>query len=138
MFEQRYAILREDYANAGKASSAIKSALKQLGIAPDILRRIAVACYEAEINLIIHSYGGEILMSIDEENSKVILSFNDTGPGIPDMEKALTPGFSTASATAREFGFGAGMGLPNIKRVSDEFDVVSSSEGTHLKIGFYV
>ena len=96
MFEQRYAILREDYANAGKASSAIKSALKQLGIAPDILRRIAVACYEAEINLIIHSYGGEILMSIDEENSKVILSFNDTGPGIPDMEKALTPGFSTA------------------------------------------
>ena len=133
-----YQVIKDNYEDAGQASRDIKNQLKAIGYDPKILKRVSIACYEAEINLIIHSYGGEILMSIDEENSKVILSFNDTGPGIPDMEKALTPGFSTASATAREFGFGAGMGLPNIKRVSDEFDVVSSSEGTHLKIGFYV
>lgn len=138
MFEQKYSIVYEDYANAGKASSAIKSSLKQLGIAPDVLRRIAVACYEAEINLIIHSNGGEILLEIDEENGKVILHFDDTGPGIEDLEKALTPGWSTANATAREFGFGAGMGLPNIKRVSDDFDVSTSHQGTHLTIGFNV
>lgn len=138
MFEQKYKIQCQDYANAGKASSAIKSFLKQLGISSDALRKIAVACYEAEINLIIHSLGGEITLMIDENSNKVILHFDDCGPGIEDLEKALTPGYSTASETAREFGFGAGMGLPNIKRVSDEFDVKTSPKGTHLTIGFLI
>ena len=92
---------------------------------------------EAEINLIIHSYGGEIILEITEDGI-VYLSFNDSGPGITDLEKALTPGFSTASTQAREFGFGAGMGLPNIKRVSDIFEINTSSAGTNLKIGFKI
>lgn len=137
MFKQNYIVNREDFANAGKVSRNIKSLLKQLGVTSDILRRIAVACYEAEINLIIHSYGGEIILEITDDGI-VYLSFNDTGPGIQDIEKALTPGFSTASTQAREFGFGAGMGLPNIKRVSDTFDIDTSPSGTNLRIGFRI
>ena len=137
MFNQTFIVEREDFANAGKVSTKIKSVLKQLGVPSDVLRRIAVACYEAEINLIIHSYGGEIILEITEDGM-VYLSFNDKGPGINDIEKALTPGFSTASTQAREFGFGAGMGLPNIKRVSDTFDIQTSPAGTNLKIGFNI
>lgn len=137
MYRQEFVIAREDYANAGKTSSSIKSLLKQLSIPSEILRRIAVACYEAEINLIIHSYGGIITLEILDDG-QVVLSFDDKGPGIKDIEKAMTPGFSTASKTAREFGFGAGMGLPNIKRVSDTFELKTSEQGTHLKIGFKI
>lgn len=137
MFNQTFVVNREDFANAGKVSTRIKGILKQLGVASDVLRRIAVACYEAEINMIIHSYGGEIILEISEDGV-VYLSFNDKGPGIKDIEKALTPGFSTASTQAREFGFGAGMGLPNIKRVSDIFDIQTSPAGTNLKIGFNI
>lgn len=135
MYKQEFRIEREDYINAGKVSTNVKSLLKQLAIPNDILRRIAVACYEAEINMIIHSYGGTISLEISDE-MEVKLSFNDVGPGIQDIEKALTPGYSTASKKAREFGFGAGMGLPNIKRVSDKFELTTSSSGTHLEIGF--
>lgn len=137
MFKETYPILREDYVNAGKVSTNIKGLLKQLFVPSDILRRIAVACYEAEINMIIHSYGGEIILEISDDG-KLYLSFNDVGPGIEDVEKALTPGYSTASGKAREFGFGAGMGLPNIKRVSDTFELNTSSKGTSLRIGFNI
>ena len=137
MFNQTFIVNREDFANAGKVSTKIKGILKQLGVTSDVLRKIAVACYEAEINLIIHSYGGEIILEITEDGV-VYLSFNDKGPGIDDLEKALTPGFSTASTQAREFGFGAGMGLPNIKRVSDIFEINTSPAGTNLKIGFNI
>lgn len=137
MFKETYSIVREDYANAGKVSTNVKTLLKQLSIDSSILRRIAVACYEAEINMIIHSYGGEIILEISDEGI-VYLSFNDCGPGIEDLDKALTPGYSTASKEAREFGFGAGMGLPNIKRVSDSFQIDTSSKGTKLKIGFHI
>ncbi len=135
MFKETYPVMREDYANAGKVSTNIKGLLKQLGLPADILRRIAVACYEAEINMIIHSYGGEVVLEISEEG--VYLSFN-SGPGIRDVEKAMMPGYSTASGKALEFGFGAGMGLPNIKRVADTFDLQTSSQGTCLKIGFHI
>ncbi len=137
MFNQTFIVNREDFSNAGKVSTKVKGLLKQLGVPSDVLRRIAVACYEAEINMIIHSYGGEIILEITEDGM-VYISFNDIGPGINDIEKALTPGFSTASTTAREFGFGAGMGLPNIKRVSDTFDIQTSPAGTNLKIGFKI
>lgn len=137
MFKEVYPIVRDDYANAGKVSTHVKGVLKQLAIPSDILRRIAVACYEAEINMIIHSFGGEIMLEISDEGN-VYLSFNDNGPGIENVEKALTPGYSTASKKAREFGFGAGMGLPNIKRVSDSFELNTSSKGTRLRIGFYI
>ncbi|MFI3283463.1 MAG: anti-sigma regulatory factor [Erysipelotrichaceae bacterium] len=136
MYKQTYLIEKDDYNNAGKISSQLKQTFKQLGFEAPLIRRMAVASYEAEINMIIHSLGGEISVLINEE--KVILSFNDKGPGIVDIEKALTAGYSTASSKAREFGFGAGMGLPNIKRVSDEFSITSSPEGTLLEIGFNV
>jgi len=136
MIEMNYVIHREDYANAGKVSSQIKQLLKQIGIQADLLRRIAVACYEAEINMIIHSYGGKISLNIND--SEIKFSFVDIGPGIPDVQKALQPGWSTASEKAREFGFGAGMGLPNIKRMADEFELTSSESGTNLTIAFKV
>lgn len=137
LFHQDYQVEREDYANAGRVSSSIKGLLKQMGLNPSVLRNIAVACYEAEINMIIHSEGGEIVLNIAEDGL-LSIHFNDRGPGISDLEKAMSPGWSTASDKAREFGFGAGMGLPNIKRVSDEFDIKTSPQGTQLMIGFRI
>ena len=136
LFEQ-YIVERDDYANAGKVSSKVKQYLSSLGVPSDVLRRIAVACYEAEINMIIHAWGGVINLFVSDSGIIQIV-FKDVGPGITDMDKALTPGWSTASEEARSLGFGAGMGLVNIKRVSDEFDIVSSKEGTTLTIAFKV
>jgi serine/threonine-protein kinase RsbT len=136
MIEQHYSVGREDYANAGKISSQIKTFLKQIGLEPALLRRIAVACYEAEINMIIHSYGGEVRLAMDENGLDLV--FQDIGPGIPDIPKAMTAGWSTANEKAREFGFGAGMGLPNILRMADTFALNSSQSGTILHIAFKV
>lgn len=133
MIKEIYKVEREDFINAGKVSSKIKTILKELQVPGALLRKIAVACYEAEINMVIHSYGGKITLHISEDGL-VHLLFEDTGPGIKDLNAALTPGFSTASDKAREMGFGAGMGLPNIRRVSEFFDVKSSSEGTTLDL----
>ena len=136
MMEYRYNIVKDDFVNAGKISSQIKQLLKQLGIDADILRNIAIACYEAEINTVIHSDGGEVILIITPE--QVQLEFIDVGPGISDIEKAMMPGYSTANEVARSYGFGAGMGLANIKRVSDEFEIKSSVDGTHLTLRFEV
>lgn len=135
LIHETYTVVQDDFSNAGKASSAIKEHLKALGISPQVLRRIAVACYESEINLIIHAYGGTIDLDVFD-NGDIQLVFKDNGPGIADIEKAMSPGFSTASEKARSMGFGAGMGLPNIKRVSDEFDIQSSPAGTTLTLLF--
>lgn len=135
MMEYSYVINKDDYANAGKVSTQIKKILKELGVPPEVLRRMAIACYEAEINMIIHSYGGIIKLSIGDQISFV---FKDTGPGIPDIQMAMQPGYSTADDKARELGFGAGMGLANIKKVSDEFDIESSVEGTTLNLRFNI
>lgn len=132
-----YVVVRDDYAGAGKVSSDVKATLSSIGIPSPVLRRIAVACYEAEINMLIHAYGGDITLEIGDD-SVIHMTFSDPGPGIPDLEKAMTPGWSTASDKAREMGFGAGMGLPNIKRVADEFDISSSPEGTTIKLSFLV
>ncbi len=137
ILHKEYTVVRDDYARAGKVSSDIKKTLSTIGISTAVLRRIAVASYESEINMIIHAYGGTIIMDVFAEG-KIQLVFRDDGPGIPDMEKAMTPGFSTASEEARNMGFGAGMGLPNIKRVSDEFDISTSEKGTTLTLGFVV
>ncbi len=134
MIVQTYHVEQDDYVNAGKASSQVKMILKHFGIHPEKLRKMSVACYEAEINMIIHSYGGQIVLSIEED--RIILKFMDTGPGIPDLQKAMEPGWSTANEKARDMGFGAGMGLVNIKRVSDFFEITSSTEGTALIVGF--
>ncbi|MEA5018250.1 MAG: anti-sigma regulatory factor [Erysipelotrichaceae bacterium] len=135
MMKYSYEIIKDDFANAGRVSSQIKKILKQLNFEPEVLRRMAIACYEAEINMIIHSYGGVITLKVDD---KVRLVFADKGPGIKDIALAMQPGYSTADEKARELGFGAGMGLPNIKKVSDEFDIESSEKGTILTLGFKV
>ena len=130
-----YQIEKDNYEDAGQASRDIKMKLNTLGLYPKVLKRVSIACYEAEINLVIHSDGGVITFEIDDEGV-VHLSFDDVGPGIPDIELAMTPGYSTASKKAREFGFGAGMGLDNMKNCASTFDIQSSKEGTHLKMSF--
>ena len=135
MMKYSYEIIKDDFACAGRVSSQIKKILKQLDFEPEVLRRMSIACYEAEINMIIHSYGGVITLKVDD---KVRLVFADKGPGIKDIALAMQPGYSTAYEKARELGVGAGMGLPNIKKVSDEFDIESSEKGTILTLGFNV
>lgn len=131
-----FKVEKDDYDNAGNVSSQIKKELKLMGIPSKLLRNIAIACYEAEINLIIHSDGGSITFEVNDEGI-VILKFDDIGPGIPDLSLALTPGWSTANKKARDLGFGAGMGLVNMKRVSNVFDITSTREGTHLRMEFF-
>lgn len=116
-----YTINAEDFSAAGEASSGVKKTLSSLGVSPEVVRRVAIAMYEAEINAVIHADGGVADVEITPEQIKVVIS--DHGPGIPDMERAMQPGYSTASETVRELGFGAGMELPNMKRYSDEMYV---------------
>lgn len=130
-----YQVEKDNYEDAGKASSDIKRTLKELGVDRKVLKAVAIACYEAEINIAIHSDGGFVTFEIDQ-NGMVILSFDDIGPGIEDLELAQTPGYSTASAKARSLGFGAGMGLYNMKNVASTFEIKSSKEGTHIKMSF--
>ncbi|MEG0367323.1 MAG: ATP-binding protein [Coprobacillus sp.] len=130
-----YEVQKDNYEDAGQVSRDIKSILKTLVIEPRVLKRVSIACYEAEINLVIHSDGGTVTFEVDDEGI-VTLSFDDKGPGIPNIDLAMTPGYSTASQKAREFGFGAGMGLDNMKNCSSTFDICSSKEGTHLRMSF--
>ena len=128
-----YEVQRDDFSRAGEASSRIKQTLSQLAIDANILRRIAIATYEAEINLVIHSHGGTIDVYIKPECIEVYVE--DVGPGIENVDLAMTKGYSTATSVAREMGFGAGMGLPNMEKVSDEFVIVSELNiGTKIKI----
>jgi serine/threonine-protein kinase RsbT len=123
-----------DFEKAGQASSQIKKMVKEYGFDPTIVRRIAVATYEAEINLIIHSHGGRITLTYDPP--WVYLIIRDIGPGIPDLQKAMQPGWSTASKSAQAMGFGAGLGLANIQKNSDTFRISSDPSGTTLELGF--
>ncbi len=126
-----------DFTVAGTASSQVKRALKQLGVDPTIIKRVVVALYEAEVNIVAHAYHGDITADIDSD--RVFVKLVDQGPGIADIEKAMTPGFSTASAEVREMGFGAGMGLPNISRNSDVFNIHSvPNQGTTLEITIFL
>lgn len=118
-----YEILKDDFSIAGKASSNIKKVLRQLGIDSGVIRRTAIATYEAEINIVIHSEGGHITVEISPEMIEIVAK--DYGPGIENVELAMQEGYSTASNKVRELGFGAGMGLPNMKRSSDEFSIES-------------
>lgn len=129
----RYDVEGGEYISAGVASSKVKKMLKQLDIKPEIIRKISVAMYEAEINMVIHANGGIIEVEVTPEKVHVILQ--DHGPGIEDLELAMKAGYSTASKTAREMGFGAGMGLPNMKRYADILDVQSEvGVGTTVQI----
>jgi CBS domain-containing protein/anti-sigma regulatory factor (Ser/Thr protein kinase) len=135
-FTFRYNVAGQTLKEAGKAASELKNVLKILGVCPPLLRRIGVATYEAEINLASYTNGGEIRAQIEKWG--ITVEAIDSGPGIPDVEQALQPGYSTAPEWVRELGFGAGMGLVNIKKCADEMTLQSSvPEGTHLKMQFY-
>lgn len=122
-----------DFVNAGKASSRVKDTLKQLSVSDKRIKRVVIALYEAEVNVAAHADLGEIQVRIESEN--IIITIRDRGPGIADIEQAMTEGFSTASKRVREMGFGAGMGLPNIKRNSDHLQIESEpGRGTFLEI----
>ena len=126
-----------DFSNAGNASSAVKKVLKQLNVDPAISRRVVVSLYEAEVNVVAHAWSGIIEVDIDSKGIRLILT--DEGPGIPDIELAMKEGYSTASPQVREMGFGAGMGLANMKRNTDEMRLESEvGKGTRVElwIGF--
>lgn len=126
-----FEIVGGDFNLAGKASSAIKKKLIQLNIDPVYIKRIVVATYEAELNVVAHAYSGVLTANFEAEC--IVIEVKDKGPGIEDIEKAMTEGFSTASGRVREMGFGAGMGLPNIKKNTDELKIESQvGEGTQV------
>jgi len=118
---ESFKITGKDYENGGEASSQIKSILKRLGISPEIIKRISICTYEAEMNIIIYAYEGEIILNVYKDKVKIIAK--DKGPGILDLELAMKEGYSTAPPEAIELGFGAGMGLPNIKNNSDRMNI---------------
>ena len=135
ILEQVYPVEAGNYASAGQASTTIKRTLKQLGINAEVLRRLSVASYEVELNLVIHSMGGELLLQLEPD--QITLISRDVGPGIPNIEKAMTEGYSTANEEARTLGFGAGMGLPNMKRNATTFDIESEvGKGTTIRMSF--
>ena len=121
VIKQHYVVDGTDFTRAGEASGKIKKTLKDIGFPPQAVRNTAIAVYEAEINLVIHAGGGEIDVEITPEYVKVVLT--DHGPGIENLELAMQEGYSTAPDRIRALGFGAGMGLPNIKKYSDEMDI---------------
>ena len=135
LLREVYPISAGAYETAGEASASIKRKLKQLGIDSGVLRRISVASYEVELNLVIHSMGGTLTLAVDPE--QIMLISKDVGPGIPDITRAMTEGYSTANEEAPSLGFGAGMGLPNMKRNASTFDIQSQpGVGTSIVMGF--
>lgn len=122
-----------DFQGGGEASSDLKNILRKLGVPAKIIRKTAIVTYELEMNVVIHSLGGEITALISEDELEILV--DDIGPGIDDLDKAFTAGYSTASEEIREMGFGAGMGLVNVKRYADQIDMKSSKEnGSHVKV----
>lgn len=130
-----FIVERGNFLSAGDASSKTKKILQSIGLKNGLIRKISIATYEAEMNLVIHSLGGTIKVTIEKD--KVIINVEDKGPGIEDVDLAMTKGYSTASNEIREMGFGAGMGLPNIKKCSDNFSISSTiNVGTKIRMVF--
>lgn len=119
----RFELEGGNFSKAGYASSQIKKVLKQLSVDPRIIKRIVVALYEAEVNIVAHAWRGSVLAELEAD--KIMLTLNDEGPGIPDIPQAMQEGYSTATPAVREMGFGAGMGLPNMKKNVDELTIES-------------
>ena len=132
-----YDVAANDFTVAGEASGAVKKVLRQLGFAPEVIRRVAVAMYECEINMVIHAEGGFIDVEITPEKIRMI--HTDRGPGIKNIEKAMQEGYSTADDKVRELGFGAGMGLPNMKRYTDEMKITTEiGKGTVVEMTVFI
>lgn len=126
-----------NFSKAGTASSELKKILKQLNVDPKVIKRIVVALYEAEVNIVAHAFGGRIFIDID--TTQIDIKLVDEGPGIPDIELAMQKGYSTASQAVREMGFGAGMGLPNIKNNTDKLHVTSEvGKGTTVEMVIFL
>lgn len=117
----KYTVSPDDFSRAGEASSNVKNLLKQMSLSPEIIRKVSIAMYEGEINMVIHAHGGDITVTITPEQIRMVL--RDDGPGIEDVDKAMQAGFSTAPEQVRALGFGAGMGLPNMKNYTDEMRI---------------
>jgi len=133
ILQEEFEIAGGDFVNGGVASCRIKNILKEIGVDANILRRVAIASYEAEMNVVMYAKKG--IMKLILTPNKVIIRVDDEGPGIPDIELAMQPGYSTATPEMREMGFGAGMGLPNIKKNADVFNINSTvNKGTNLEI----
>ncbi len=124
LLKLEYDVDGEDFTSAGVASSSVKKKLRKLGISPEAIRKVAIALYEGEINMVIHADGGKIEVEITPKQIKMVLA--DKGKGIADIEKAMQEGYSTAPDEVRNLGFGAGMGLPNMKKYSDEMRIEST------------
>ena len=136
LLELNYIVPGDDFTRAGEASGDVKHKLKKIGYNPEAIRRVSIAMYEGEINMVIHAGGGEAKVNIDPDKVEIILI--DHGPGIADVEKAMQAGFSTAPDNVRSLGFGAGMGLPNMKKYSDEMTIDTEvGKGTTLTMTVY-
>ncbi|NLZ45601.1 MAG: anti-sigma regulatory factor [Clostridiales bacterium] len=131
-----YDVDNTDFTRAGEASSDTKKKLKLMGVSPEVVRKVAISMYEGEINMVIHANGGTIDVTISSDN--IVLVLKDEGPGIANIDKAMEAGYSTANENIRSLGFGAGMGLPNMKKYSDEMNVKSEiGVGTTVTITIY-
>lgn len=132
-FKRQFEIKAKDFVKAGEASIEVQSILKAIGFDADCVRRVAVCAYEAEMNVVMHGGDGVLILTV--EPRKIVLNFRDKGPGIENVELALQEGYSTATSEYREMGFGAGMGLPNIKKNADSLEIHSEKgKGTQLEI----
>ncbi|MEW6365816.1 MAG: ATP-binding protein [Acidobacteriota bacterium] len=132
-FERSYTITGRDFVNAGRASTAVKDILKGMGVRADLVRRAAIAAYEAEMNVVMYASRGTMTLHVTP--SRLLIEVDDEGPGIADLELAMKEGYSTATHEMREMGFGAGMGLPNIKRNAHEMSIQSVvGVGTKLSV----
>ncbi|MEE9421037.1 MAG: ATP-binding protein [Desulfatiglandaceae bacterium] len=132
-----FEIKARDFSRAGEVSIEVQGILKTIGFEADCVRRASICAYESEMNVVMHGGDGELSLSVDPEN--ILLEVDDHGPGIENVELALQEGYSTATMEYREMGFGAGMGLPNIKKNADFFEIHSQKgQGVHLKVGFKV
>jgi anti-sigma regulatory factor (Ser/Thr protein kinase) len=136
-FKKEYNIKARDFIRAGEAAVKIKSTLKSIGFDSDIVRRASICAYESEMNVVMYGADGILSMMVDDNG--IIIEARDDGPGIENVELALQEGYTTAPTEYREMGFGAGMGLPNMKKNADSFEIHSQKDkGTHLKMGFWV
>ncbi len=133
VLKEQFRVTGRDFGRAGTVSTTIKSKLKQIGFSPDVIRRVAIATYEAEINVVV--YADRATVTFEVTPTEITVTLEDQGRGIADIEQAMQEGFSTATDEIREMGFGAGMGLPNIKKNSDDFEVTSEvGVGTTVRI----
>ena len=134
LYSRRFQILEMDFIHAGEASLQVKKILQEIGADNELIRRVAIASYEAEINAVVYGRGGFLAIDIREDGFLILVE--DQGPGIPDIELAMRPGYSTATPEIREMGFGAGMGLPNMKKNSDRLEI-ESEQGKGVRVRMY-